>query len=218
MSQEILDRLKNAVVDLDEAAGLAAAKDAVAAKIDVMTAIEGGLSEGMNVISDRFDEGEAFIPEILVAAKVFEGSVRILTEGLSAEDIAKSSKGKVVIHTVQGDLHCIGKNLVATLLGASGFEVIDLGADVAVEHVVETAQKENADIIAGSALLTTTMPRMQDIVNLLKELGVRDKYICMFGGAPVQEDWVMGFADGYAETASGAVKVALKLMEKKKGA
>jgi len=218
MSQEILDRLKNAVVKGKEADAVAAAKDAVAAKIETMAAIEDGLAAGMAVLSDKFDEGEAFMPELIVAGKTFEAAVNVLTADMSAEDKAKASRGKVVIHTVQGDIHSIGKNLVSTMLGASGFEVVDLGCDVSVEDVVEAAQKENADIIAGSALLTTTMPRMKDIVNLLDELGIRDKFKCMFGGAPVEEDWAMEFADGYAETAPGAVKVALKLMQEKKGA
>jgi trimethylamine corrinoid protein len=216
MSQEILDKLKNAIVDMNEAAGVAAAKEAVAAKIEPMTAIEKGLAEGMTVLSDRFDEGEVFIPQLIVASKAFDAAVAIITAGLSAEDKAKSSRGKVIVHTVQGDIHSIGKNIVATMLGASGFEVLNLGCDVPVEHVVEVAQKENVDIIAGSALMTTTMPAMKDIVNLLKELGIRDKYKCMFGGAPVNEEWVMEFADGYAETATGAVKVAIKLMAEKK--
>lgn len=219
MSQEILDRLKKSIVDLDEAAAVAAAKDALAAKIDTVTAIEKGLAMGMSDLSDLFDEGEVFIPQLLNASKAFDAAVAVLTANLSAEDKAKSSRGKVIVHTVQGDIHSIGKNVVGTMLGATGFEVIDLGCDVPVEHVVEVAQKENVDIIAGSALMTTTMPAMKDIVNLLKELGIRNKFKCMFGGAPVVEEWVMEFADGYAETATGAVKIALKLMEdKKKGA
>jgi trimethylamine corrinoid protein len=218
MSQEILDRLKNAVAEQDLAGGIAAAKDAVAANIETMVAIEEGLAAGMAIISELFDEGEIFVPQIIISAKTFDKAVAILTENMSAEDKLKASRGKVIVHTVQGDIHSIGKSLVGTMLGASGFEVLDLGVDVAVEHVVETAQKENVDIIAGSALLTTTMPRMRDIVNLLKELGVRDKFKCMFGGAPVVEEWVMEFADGYAETATGAVKLALKFMEEKKGA
>ena len=218
MSQAILDRLKDAVANGDEAEGIAAAKEAVAAKVDTAQAVSQGLSEGMTILSDRFDEGEAFIPELILAAKVFESSIAILTADMSAEDKAKVSRGKIVIHTVHGDIHSIGKNLVSTMLGASGFEVIDLGVDIPVDKVVEVAQKEKADIIAGSALMTTTMPAMKDIVDLLSELGIRDQFKCIFGGAPVTEEWAMEFADGYAETAPGAVKIALELMEKKRGA
>ena len=218
MSQAILDKLKDAVATGNEAGGVVAAKEAVSANVGLIQAVDEGLAAGMAILSDRFDDGEAFIPELILAGKTFEAAVGVMTENMSAEDKAKASRGKVVIHTVQGDIHTIGKNLVSTMLGASGFEVIDLGCDVAVDHVVDIAQKEKADIIAGSALLTTTMPRMKEIVDLLSELGVRDKFKCMFGGAPVTEEWVMEFADGFAETAPGAVKLANKFMEAKKGA
>lgn len=217
MSQAILDKLRDGVVNGDDASAKAAATEAVASNLDPNVAIEKGLAAGMAVLSEKFDEGEAFMPELIRAARTFEVAVAIITANMSAEDRAKASRGKIVIHTVQGDIHSIGKNICATMLGASGFEVIDLGSDVEVETVVERAQKEKADIIAGSALLTTTMPRMQDIVNLLKELGIRDQYKTMFGGAPVEEDWAMTFADGYADTAHGAVQCAIKLMKDKKG-
>ena len=217
MSQAILGKLKTAIIERDEATAVEAAAEAVAAKVDVMDAIENGLAAGMVDISELFDEGEVFVPELVQSAKVFEAAVAVLTEGLSAEDKAKSSRGKILLHTVEGDIHNIGKNLVHTMLVASGFDVIDMGVNVPVSQVVETAQKEKVDIIAGSALLTTTMPRMKEIVDLLTELGVRDQFMCMFGGAPVVDEWALEFADGYAETASGAVRVALELMEKKKG-
>jgi len=216
MSQPILDKLKAAIIERDEDVAVEAAKEAAEAKIDVLVAIENGLAAGMAEISELFDEGEVFVPELVQSARVFEAAVAVLTEGLSAEDKAKSTRGKILLHTVEGDIHNIGKNLVGTMLVASGFEVIDMGVNVPVSQVVETAQKEKVDIIAGSALLTTTMPRMREIVELLTELGVRDQFMCMFGGAPVVDDWALEFADGYAETASGAVKVALELMEKKR--
>ncbi|MCL2883213.1 MAG: cobalamin-dependent protein [Coriobacteriia bacterium] len=218
MSQEIFDRLRDAVVNGDVADGTAATTEAVAAGIGLTEAVDKGLAVGMGILSDRFDDGEAFVPQLLLAGKVFESAITILMEGMSEEDKAKASRGKVVIHTVQEDIHTVGKNLVATMLGANGFEVIDLGCNVPVDHVVEVAQKENADIIAGSALMTTTMPAMKEIVSLLEELGVRDQFKCMFGGAPVTEEWAMEFADGYAETAPGAVKLAMELLKDKKGA
>jgi len=218
MSQEILDRLRDAVRDGDEAGAVEAAKEAAAAGVEMTQAVENGLAMGMGILSDRFDEGEAFVPELMMAGKAFESAVAIFMEGMSAEERAKASRGKVIIHTVQEDIHSVGKNLVATMLGASGFEVIDLGCNVPVDNVVDVAQKEKADIIAGSALMTTTMPAMKEIVSLLEELGIRDQFKCMFGGAPVTEEWAMEFADGYAETAPGAVKVAIQLMEEKKGA
>jgi len=218
MNQEILDRLRDAVRDGGEEDAIAAAKDAMAAGIEMNEAVENGLALGMGILSDRFDEGEAFVPELMIAGRAFESAVAVLMEGMSEEERAAASRGKVIIHTVQEDIHSVGKNLVGTMLGASGFEVIDLGVNVPVEDVVERAQKEKADIIAGSALMTTTMPAMKSIVSLLDELGIRDQFKCIFGGAPVTEEWAMEFADGYAETAPGAVKLAIKLMGEKKGA
>lgn len=214
MSQQILDKLCQAVADLDTSAAVAAANEAKAANLNTTVAIEQGLAKGMTILSDQFDEGEVFIPQLLLAAKAFDAACEILMAGISAEEKAKASRGKVLIHTVHGDIHSIGKNIVGTMLGASGFEVIDMGCDVPVEDVVAKAQAENVDIIAGSALMTTTMPAMKDICNLLIELGIRDKYKCIYGGAPVVEDWVMEFADGYAETATGAVKIAMDLVKK----
>jgi len=214
MSKEILDKLCNAVANLDVSAATAAAKEAKAANIDATTAIEQGLAKGMVILSDKFDEGEVFIPQLILAAKAFDEAAGVLTEGMSVEDKAKTSRGKILIHTVQGDIHSIGKNIVATMLGASGFEVIDMGCDVPVDDVVAKAQAEKVDIIAGSALMTTTMPAMKDIVKALEEQGVRNQFKCLFGGAPVIEEWVMEFADGYADTATGAVKVALELLGK----
>jgi len=214
MSKEILGKLCNAVANLDVSGAIAAAKEAKAANIDATTAIEQGLAKGMSILSDKFDEGEVFIPQLILAAKAFDEAAGILTEGMSVEDKAKTSRGKILIHTVQGDIHSIGKNIVKTMLGASGFEVIDMGCDVPVEEVVAKAQAEKVDIIAGSALMTTTMPAMKDIVKTLEEQGIRKQFKCLFGGAPVVEEWVMSFADGYADTATGAVKVALELLGK----
>lgn len=214
MSKEILGKLCSAVANLDVSAATIAAKEAKAANIDTTTAIEQGLAKGMAILSDKFDEGEVFIPQLILAAKAFDEAAGVLTEGMSVEDKAKTSRGKILIHTVQGDIHSIGKNIVATMLGASGFEVIDMGCDVPVDEVVAKAQAEKVDIIAGSALMTTTMPAMKDIVKALEEQGIRKQFKCLFGGAPVVEEWVMEFADGYADTATGAVKVALELLGK----
>jgi len=214
MSQEILDKLCKAVAELNVSAATTAAKEAKAAKIDASVAIEQGLARGMTILSDGFDNGDVFIPQLILAARAFDEAVGILTEGMSAEDRAKSSRGKILIHTVQGDIHSIGKNIVATMLSTSGFEVIDMGCDVPVDEVIAKAKAEKVDIIAGSALMTTTMPAMKDIVKGLEEQGIRKQFKCMFGGAPVVEEWVMEFADGYADTATGAIKVALNLLGK----
>lgn len=211
--QEILEKLKNAIEETDSDLAAEAAGEAVIAGIDPLIAVNEGLSKGMTTISDLFDEGELFIPQLLLAAEAFETAMVVLFGDMSDEARSKASQGKILIHTVQGDIHDIGKNIVKTMLSAGGFEVIDLGRDVAVEEVVRQAKENKVDIIAGSALMTTTMPAQRDIVAVLKEEGIRDQFKCLFGGAPVSPEWVAKIgADAYAETASGAVEQAKVLM------
>lgn len=205
---EALEELKKCIVEVDPDLAEEAAKAAKDAGVDAMEAIENGLSKGMEVVSKQFDEGEVFVPDLLLAAEAFETAVEILTEGLSDEEKSKSSLGKVLIHTVEGDIHDIGKNIVKTMLTAAGFDVIDLGRDVSVETVVKEAVAQEVDVIAGSALMTTTMPAQKDIIRVLEEEGVRDRFKCVFGGAPVSEDWVKKIgADGYSENACDAIEM-----------
>lgn len=214
--EEVMAKLKESVVEMDADLAEEAAKAALEAGVEPLEAISEGLSAGMQVMSDMFDEGEAFVPQLLVAAEAFETAVNILTGGLSEEEKAASKSGKVLIHTVQGDVHDIGKNIVKTMFEANNFQVYDLGRDVAVEEVVEKAKEYDVDIIAGSALMTTTMPAQKDILRLLEEEGIRDDYIVMYGGAPVFPEWCTDIgADGYADTAAGAVDVAKNLLAKK---
>lgn len=214
--EEVMAKLKESVVEMDADLAEEAARAALEAGVEPLEAISEGLSAGMQVMSDMFDEGEAFVPQLLVAAEAFETAVNILTGGLSDEEKAASKSGKVLIHTVQGDVHDIGKNIVKTMFEANNFQVYDLGRDVAVEEVVEKAKEYDVDIIAGSALMTTTMPAQKDILRLLEEEGIRDDYIVMYGGAPVFPEWCTNIgADGYADTAAGAVEVAKDLLAKK---
>jgi trimethylamine corrinoid protein len=216
--KEILAELRKSIEEMDTELAEKSAKEAVNAGIDPLIAISDGLSKGMETMSDLFDEGEVFVPQLLIASEAFENAVSILTSTMSEEMKNSVSQGKILVHTVQGDIHDIGKNIVKTMLSASGFEVIDMGRDVPVEEVIEKAKECKVDIIAGSALMTTTMPSQRDIISLLKEEGIRDQFICMFGGAPVSEEWVEKIgADGYSESASGAVKIAKELMSKKRG-
>jgi trimethylamine corrinoid protein len=214
MSQEeILAKLKSDIEEMDSDKAEAAAKEAVATGIAPLVAINDGLAAGMQTMSDLFDEGEMFVPQLVVAAEAFEAAVRILKEAIPEEDKHTASRGKILIHTVHGDIHDIGKNIVKTMLSASGFEVFDLGRDVPIEEVVAKAKEYKVDIIAGSALMTTTMPSQRDIVSLLKEEGIRDQFKCMFGGAPVSPEWVTKIGgDAYAESASEAVAKAKALM------
>ena len=214
MSKEtILNKLKEAIEELDKEKAEAAAKEAKAAGIEAMDAIQNGLGQGMNTISELFDEGEMFVPQILLAAEAFESSVAVLTADMLEEERNKTKLGKVIVHTVQGDIHDVGKNIVKTMLAASGFEVIDLGRDVPVDDVVQKAIELDVDIISGSALMTTTMPSQRDIIKALEEEGVRDKIKCMFGGAPVSQEWVDKIgADAYGENAAEAISKAKELM------
>lgn len=214
MSQEkILAKLKSAIEEMDSDKAEAAANEAVAAGIEPLVAINDGLGSGMQTMSDLFDEGEMFVPQLVVAAEAFEAAVTILKAAIPDEDKHTACRGKVLIHTVHGDIHDIGKNIVKTMLAASGFEVFDMGRDVPIEDVVNKARELQVDIIAGSALMTTTMPSQRDIVTALKEEGIRDQFKCMFGGAPVTQEWVDKIgADAYAESASEAVAKAKALM------
>jgi trimethylamine corrinoid protein len=214
MSKEaIFSKLQQAIEEYDADAAEAAAKEALAAGLDPIEAIQQGLSKGMNTISDLFDEGELFVPQILLAAEAFEKAVAILTADISSEDKAKATRGKVLIHTVQGDIHDVGKNIVKTMLAASGFEVIDLGRDVPVDEVIAKAKELEVDIVAGSALMTTTMPSQRDIVKGLEEEGIRANVKCLFGGAPVSKEWVDQIgADGYADNAAEAITAAKELV------
>ncbi len=215
---EINAKLKEAIVELDNDLAEKAAREAVSAGLEPMEAIEEGLSAGIQVVSDLFEDGKIFIPELMMAAEAFEKAVEILTASMTKEDLAGASNGTILLHTVEGDVHDIGKNIVRTFLNASNFTVHDLGRDVPVETVVEKAQELNVDIIAGSALMSTTMPRQRDIINLLKELGIRDRFIVLFGGAPVTKQWCDSIgADGYSDVATDAPVVAKAAMAKKRG-
>lgn len=211
--EEVLGKLKKAIEELDKEMAEAAANEAVASGIDPMEGIQQGLGLGMNTISELFDDGEMFVPQILLAAEAFESAVGILTANMLESEKEKTKLGKVIVHTVQGDIHDVGKNIVKTMLSASGFEVIDLGRDVPVDVVVQKAIELNVDIITGSALMTTTMPAQRDILRTLEEEGARNKIKCMFGGAPVSQEWVDKIgADAYGENAAEAIAKARELM------
>jgi trimethylamine corrinoid protein len=164
----------------------------------------------MNVISDQFDKAEVFVPQIIISAEAFMEAIEILKPAIKG---GYKGKGKVICHTVEGDIHDIGKNIVKIMLSANGFETVDLGRDVPVEHVVDVAVDEKVDLITGSALMSTTVFSQREIVNNLKERGIRDKFKTMFGGAPTTPEWIKQIgADGWAENGAEAVEVARKLL------
>jgi len=171
-----------------------------------------GFMPAMAIIGDKFSEGEIYIPDVLIAARAMQASVDKLRPLLSEDEAP--NRGTVVIGTVKGDLHDIGKNLVKYMLQGSGFNVVDLGNDVSPEQFAEAVRKNEAGVVAMSALLTTTMGSMKDIIDGLEEAGLRDSVKVMIGGAPVTQEFADRIkADGYARDAGSAVHTAMQLLE-----
>jgi 5-methyltetrahydrofolate--homocysteine methyltransferase len=195
--------------------------DAGGAKSLVQTALDEGFPAGdvlnkgciaaMDEVGRLFEEGEFFVPEMLIAARAMSGALEVLKPHLAEANI--KAVGKVVIGTVAGDLHDIGKNLVAMMLEGAGFEIIDMGTDVKPEAVVAAVKTHNPDLVGLSALLTTTMPSMQTTMEALGNAGVRDKVKVLVGGAPVTQDYADQIGvDGFAPDASSATRIAKELM------
>lgn len=183
--------------------------------IDAKEILEEGLLGGMMIIGGKFKRNEVFVPEVLVAARAMNAGMAILEPKLI--EMGNEPVGKAVIGTVQGDLHDIGKNIVAMMLKGAGFEVVDLGVDVAAETYVEKAEEIGADVICMSALLTTTMENMKNVITLLEEKGLRDKYIVMVGGAPVNDSFAMEIgANFFTADAASAAEVAKQAVLDKK--
>ena len=206
-----LQAIADAVIrgDRDTVASLAQA--AVDEGVAPEQIINEGLIAGMNVVGEKFKNNEFYVPEVLIAARAMHGGMDIVKPLLA--DSGAVSKGKVVIGTVKGDLHDIGKNLVAMMLEGGGFDVIDLEVDVPAEKFVEAAQAQSAQVIALSALLTTTMPGMKDTIDALAEAGLRDSVKVIIGGAPVTQNYSDEIgADGYAPDAASAVDLVRGLL------
>ena len=188
-------------------------QQAIGEGIDAKTILEKGLLEGMNVVGEKFQKNEVYVPEVLVAARAMNKGTEILKPLLAAAGV--EAIGKVCIGTVKGDLHDIGKNLVKMMLEGKGFEVIDLGTDVAPETFVETAKNEGCQIICCSALLTTTMGAMKEVVDAAIAAGIRDKVKIMVGGAPLTDSFCKQIgADAYTPDAATAADVAASFVGK----
>ena len=206
-----LENLHQAVIEGNWKAAAAATQTALAAGSPPLTIVTGYLVPAMDEVGRRFECEEYFVPEMLLSARAMKASMDILRPLLAASGAEPA--GRVVIGTVKGDLHDIGKNLVAAMLEGGGFEVIDLGADVAPERFIDAVAKGNANILALSALLTVTMPAMKTVVEAFRSAGLRDKVKIMVGGAPVTQQYAESIgADGYGESAATAVALARKLV------
>jgi 5-methyltetrahydrofolate--homocysteine methyltransferase len=205
-----LKKLHDAVLSGDTKTAVAITREAIAENLDPLGLISGTMVPAMDEVGRRYEQEEYFVPELLLAARAMKGALELLRP-LLAERGAKPA-GKIAIGTVKGDLHDIGKNLVASLLEGGGFEVIDLGADVPPEKFVEAIREKGVQIVCLSALLTVTMPSMKTTIEALKEAGVRDKVKVLVGGAPITQQYANDIgADGYCETASNAVALARRL-------
>jgi len=204
------DALKAAVIKGKRDDVVAIVNAAIAEKADVNELLDKGMIPAMREIGDKFSRNEAYVPELLIAARAMQSGLALLEPLITAS--GRKSKGKVAIGTVKGDLHDIGKSLVAMMLEGAGFEVMDLGVDVAPEKFVEALQN-GAQIVAMSALLTTTMSNMKATIDAIAAAGLRDKALVMVGGAPVTQAYAdqVG-ADGYAPDASAAVRKARELI------
>ncbi len=186
-------------------------QQALSQNISAEDILNNGLVAGMNVVSEKFKNNEFFIPEVLVSARAMHAGLDILKPLLAEANV--KAKGKVVIGTVKGDLHDIGKNIVGMMLQGAGYEIVDLGADVPKEKFIEFTQKENAQIVGMSALLTTTMIYMKEIVKALEDAGLKDKVKVIIGGAPVTQAYADQIgADGYAPDAASAVDLTKNLI------
>jgi len=214
--EEIIRRLRESVISCDEKGVKEAALAVIKEGVDVTEAIEKGLSEGIREVGEKFDKLQVFLTDLMLAAEAMKAGMNILLPKIPKEKILK--RGRVVIGTVKGDIHDIGKNIAAALFTASGFDVYDLGVDISISKFVEEAEKNEADIIALSALMTSTISGQKDVISYLKESGKRKKYIVMVGGGPTTKEWAEEIgADGYAETAKEGADIALSLLKAKRG-
>ncbi len=213
-AEKIIEDLKEAVIELNEEKAVEAAKNIIAQGIDPLVGVEKGLSSGMTIIGDKFNQGECFLPELIRAGNAFNAAIKVLEPEIMKRGEKQSQAGVVVLGTVTGDVHKIGKDILAMLLKTRGFVVHNLGEDVSMSTFVSKAEELNADVIGMSALLTTTMSAQKEVIDFLKEKGIRDNFLVMVGGGPVNQKWSDEIgADGYAETAEEAVQLALGLID-----
>jgi trimethylamine corrinoid protein len=215
--QDLFRRAKDAIVDADEAKALRIIEEAKNAEFDLLDLLLSGFGAGNDEIGSLFDRGALSLPELIYAAEVMKSVTNTILDLLNEnERPVPEKRGRILLATVAGDVHDIGKGIVASTLRTAGFEVIDLGCEVPVETIIEEARRYKADIIGTSALLTSTMTEQKKLEKLLMETGEKESFITMVGGAPCTPRWAKKIgAGGYSEDAIEAVKVALQLMKEK---
>ena len=215
-NQEIFDKLRDAIVNQNVAGTAQLCKEALASGIPALDIITKGLSVGMKIVGDKFEAAEIFLPQIMMSGKAMSNAMEVLTPELEKNKKEGEEAGLAITFVAEGDIHDIGHRLVTTMLGANGFQIVDLGVDVLNENVVEEAAKHKGEkiLLVGSALMTTSMLGQKDLMDRLREENLRDSVKCMFGGAPVSDKWITEIgADATAENAAEAAKVALEVMK-----
>jgi len=215
MSEELFKEMAQCIIDGDSDKSVELAQKAIELNMHPLEAITKGFVVGVNYIGDQFGKGEAFLPELVMAGEAMKAAVATLDPELRKLGEAREIMGRVVLATVEGDIHEIGKTLVGTMLSASGFEVFDIGVDSPADKIIGKALEVNADIIGMSALLTTTMVRQREVIDELEKEGLRTRFKVIVGGAPITREWYEKIkADGYSEDAVGAVRLAKQLLGK----
>jgi len=214
LSVQILEELASSVEQMDPDKVTTLSKRAVDSGIDPADVVENGIAKGLRRVGERFERGEAFLTDLVGAAAAAEEALdKVLRPAMAKARTTQRSLGKIVLGTVSGDIHDIGKNIVAAMLFASGFEVVDLGTDVSVEDFVSRSNEVGAGIVGSSALLSTSLPVQREIVNEFLRRKIRDRYKLLVGGAPATEQWAKDIkADGYAPNAVDAVKLARSVL------
>jgi corrinoid protein of di/trimethylamine methyltransferase len=215
MTEELYKEMAQSIIDGEAEQAVALAQKSIELQMHPLDAITKGFVVGVNYIGDQFGKGEAFLPELVMAGEAMKAAIATLEPELIKLGEAREVLGRVVLATVEGDIHEIGKTLVGTMLSASGFEVFDIGVDAPAEKIIGKALEVDANLIGMSALLTTTMVRQREVIEELDKEGLRPRIKVLVGGAPITKDWADKIkADGTSEDAIGAVKLAKQLLGK----
>lgn len=213
--KQLMENIVRSIIDGDQVKAQENAREALNINIDPLEVVESGFSRGMAIVGESFERGESYLPELLMAAATFNAAMEILEPEIEAKNKEIAKAGTVLLGTVKGDVHDLGKNIVAMVLETNGFSVVDIGVDVPSLNFIEEAKNVKADVIALSSLMTTTMPAQREIIEILKEKNLRDEYFVIVGGGPVSEEWAERIgADGFGKTAVDAVELIKRLLKR----
>jgi 5-methyltetrahydrofolate--homocysteine methyltransferase len=213
MSSDVLTKITASLVEGEPDETVALTRQALEAGLEPLAIINEGLVPGMNIVGEKFQSGEYFLPHLIIAANGMQQAMELLETELKARQQVVERAGTMVIGSVAGDIHEIGKSLVATMMSAAGFQVFDLGVDVPTKTFVSKVQETGANLLGLSALLTTTMTVQREVIEALEEAGIREQVKVIIGGAPVSQEWAETIgADGYADDAIGAIELARRLV------